>query len=58
MEQPVHVQALAEKGVVEVSWKAAPINEDDRMLTGYYIYYKPSKEKIKDHMTGRDACDE
>ncbi|XP_069938897.1 insulin-like growth factor 1 receptor isoform X2 [Cherax quadricarinatus] len=57
MEQTVNLEALPDKGVVKVSWTTAPINEDDRMLTGYYVYYKQSEKDIN-YMTGRDACDE
>nr|XP_053627664.1 insulin-like growth factor 1 receptor [Cherax quadricarinatus] len=57
MEQTVNLEALPDKGVVKVSWTTAPINEDDRMLTGYYVYYKQSEKDIN-YMTGRDACDD
>ncbi|XP_069181921.1 insulin receptor [Procambarus clarkii] len=58
MEQTVTVEALPEEGTVRVSWTTAPINEDDRMLTGYYVYYKPSESMDIGYMTGRDACDD
>ncbi|KAG7170745.1 Insulin-like receptor-like 1 [Homarus americanus] len=42
MNQTIKLQALSDKGMLNVSWDAISTNEDDRMLTGYYIYYKPS----------------
>ncbi|XP_042219284.1 insulin-like growth factor 1 receptor isoform X2 [Homarus americanus] len=58
MNQTIKLQALSDKGMLNVSWDAISTNEDDRMLTGYYIYYKPSSKRDLDYMTGRDACDD
>lgn len=54
----LEVEALWLKGVLKVSWQALPINEDDRMLTGYFVYYKATEEAELDYMSGRDACNE
>lgn len=56
MEQKVYVRGVAEKGVVTVTL-AVHINDDDRMLIGYYIYYK-KVNGTTDKMAGRDACNE
>lgn len=56
MEQKVNLFPVAEKGVVNVSWQVH-INDDDRMLIGYYIYFKKTNTTT-DKMAGRDACNE
>lgn len=46
------------KGHVLVMWTRVSTNEDDRKITGYFIYYKETNETNLGHMDGRDACNE
>ncbi|XP_042877824.1 insulin-like growth factor 1 receptor isoform X1 [Penaeus japonicus] len=52
----LYLTPLALKGTVNVSWNTVFINDDDRMLTGYYIFYKVALEENVTYLDGRDAC--
>lgn len=54
----LYLTPLALKGTVNVSWNTVFINDDDRMLTGYYIFYKVAYEENVTYLDGRDACHE
>ncbi|KAK7075325.1 hypothetical protein SK128_012426, partial [Halocaridina rubra] len=56
LEQKVELTPLSRRGAIKLMWQIVP-SQDDRMLTGYYIYYKPAKENIT-YLAGRDACDD
>lgn len=43
---------------VVVRWPPVVTVEDDRKITGYFIYYKETNETNVGHMDGRDACNE
>lgn len=44
--------------MVVVKWRPVSTIEDDRKITGYFIYYKETNETNLGHMDGRDACNE
>ncbi|ROT72658.1 putative insulin receptor, partial [Penaeus vannamei] len=52
----LYLTPLALRGTVNVSWNTVFINDDDRMLTGYYIFYKVAYEENVTYLDGRDAC--
>ncbi|ROT72617.1 Insulin-like receptor [Penaeus vannamei] len=54
----LYLTPLALRGTVNVSWNTVFINDDDRMLTGYYIFYKVAYEENVTYLDGRDACHE
>lgn len=58
MKQGITLQPQRNMGQVLVSWTPVSTDEDDRKITGYYIYYKETKEINVGHMDGRDACNE
>uniref|UniRef100_A0AAU7YU79 receptor protein-tyrosine kinase n=1 Tax=Eriocheir sinensis TaxID=95602 RepID=A0AAU7YU79_ERISI len=43
---------------VLVKWPPVTTIEDDRKITGYFIYYKETNETNVGHMDGRDACND
>ncbi|MPC07899.1 Insulin-like receptor [Portunus trituberculatus] len=58
MKAAITLQPLRNRGQVRVRWIPVSTDEDDRKITGYYIYYKETKEKNIGHMDGRDACND
>uniref|UniRef100_A0AAU0MVQ7 receptor protein-tyrosine kinase n=1 Tax=Gecarcinus lateralis TaxID=6769 RepID=A0AAU0MVQ7_GECLA len=44
--------------MVVVKWTPVSTIEDDRKITGYFIYYKETNETNVGHMDGRDACND
>lgn len=57
MKQNIILKAMRHRGVIEIKWHTAFITPDDRMLSGYYVYYKASKNN-ETYLGGRDACDD
>ncbi|XP_068239141.1 insulin-like growth factor 1 receptor [Palaemon carinicauda] len=57
MKQNIILKAMRHRGVIEIKWHTAFITADDRMLSGYYVYYKASKNN-ETYLGGRDACDD
>ncbi|XP_063875014.1 insulin receptor-like isoform X2 [Scylla paramamosain] len=58
MKHAIMLLPQKNKGQVLVRWTPVSTDEDDRKITGYYIYYKETNERNIGHMDGRDACND
>ena len=58
MKDPITLISMPFKGRIMVRWTPVSTNEDDRKITGYFIYYKETSETSIGHIDGRDACNE
>ncbi|XP_066986740.1 insulin-like peptide receptor [Macrobrachium rosenbergii] len=55
MPQDIRVEPMNLRGVLKIRWFEVPVADDDRLLLGYYVYYKAS-EGLETYSGGRDSC--